>query len=1061
MKKVSLILLCLLFGGLGFMYAQTQITGTVTSSEDGEPLPGVSVVVEGTTIGTATDIDGGYSISVPEDATVLIYSSVGFGTQNVSINGRSVIDVVMEMDVVGLEEVVVTALGIKRSEKAIGYSSTTVSSEEITKTQATDVMSALSGKVAGVDITSTSSSPGASNAVVIRGMSSLGGTNQPLYVVDGVPIINNAIQSSDNVNGYYDFGSGNQMFNPNDVESVTVLKGAAATALYGNRAANGVVLISTKEGVKGQGLKVTINSSMEMSDILRLPEWQNDFGMGWDGHHTLIENGSWGPELDGTMRLWGTVYNNSQKLKPFEALPDNVADFFDYGLNYQNNVALSGGGENSTFYVSIGQASNDGIAPGDKDSFDKYTATFKGTQEFRRLKISPSVSVSRQNTSFLPTGQGFTVINNLSQIPRDVSIVGMSDYQTDPFDNLDYYFTPYGVINPYYALDNLKAENDAQKIHGKLQFDYEIFTGLTATYRFGIDASEDEREIAFPRLVTTPGTPNYGQVSEPGYVRTRMSRRSEMNHDLFLNYVRNFSGINLDVLVGMNSFDNKYRYVSADIANLDIPDFFDLSNSSESPTTNEYFEQKRMVGVFSNVELSYQDYVFLTLTGRQDYSSTLPKDNNSYFYPGTQLSFVFSELMPSMSNVISLGKVRLAWGRTGKDATPYLLDPYFVAGSNYNPFGNINFPLSQQNAFEVGNRLANANLQPEIRTELEGGLRMGFFQNRLGFDVTLYQSISDKQIFDLGLDYSTGYTSQTTNLGEIENKGVEIMVNVSPVRTSDFDWDINYNFTKNNEELVSLPEELGDKVSLGGLTTISFVAKVGEPLGLFEVSVPQKTAQGEIVVDGDGQPVPAAEKGIIPSANFDYTMGLTNTFRYKNISLSVDFDIRQGGLIYSRTKDISLFTGNLIETTYNDRRPFIVPNSVQAVTDVDGEMDADGSADDDFIENTTPIADDGLVTYWSNGYDKLDEAFLLPRSFTKLKRVVLRYALPGSLINRLPLSGVTVSVFGNNLLLWTPAENHHIDPESSTFGNDLESRYGEFSVYPPTRSFGASLNLTF
>jgi len=502
--------------------------------------------------------------------------------------------------------------------------------------------------------------------------------------------------------------------------------------------------------------------------------------------------------------------------------------------------------------------------------------------------------------------------------------------------------------------------------------------------------------------------------------------------------------------------------VGAKVENLDIPTFYNLTNSSEEPKPFEDLIQKRMIGLLGSVELSLKSYLFLTLTGRQDKTSTLPKDNNTYFYPGTQLSFVFSDLLPSdLQNVISLGKVRLAWGKTGKDASPYLLDPYYSQGSIYNPFNNITFPLSGQNSYEAGNRLANLTLQPEIRTETEGGIQMAFFKGRIGFDVTLYKSISNQQIFDLGLDYSTGYTQQTTNLGEIENKGVELMFNASPVRSTNFNWDINFNYTKNNEKLVSLPEELGDKVDLGGTTAIGYVAKIGYPLGLFEATVPQRTAIGQVVVGTDGQPVAAAEKAIIPKAAFDYTMGVTNTFGYKNINFSFDFDIRQGGLIYSRTKDITAFTGNMIETLYNDRNPFVIPNSVNAVSDADGLVDADGSASEDYIENTHPITDFGIISYWENGADQLDRAFLLPRSYIKLKRIVLSYTLPRTVVDKLPLQDIAVSVFANNLFLWTPAENHYIDPESSSFGNDLESRYGEYSVNPPTRSFGVNLKLVF
>jgi len=1067
MKRFTTLLALLVFACLQFLYAQeSQITGNVTSSEDGAPLPGVSIVIQGTTIGTVTDYDGNYSLTVPEDVQKLIFSFVGMVTQDITVDGRTTIDVVMDQDIVGLDEVVVTALGIKRSEKALGYAATTIDAEDIARTRTSDVMQSLAGKIAGVDITMSSSSPGASNAVIIRGMSSLGGSNQPLYVVDGVPILNTANFGGNPTNTLdfsYDFGAGNQMVNPDDVESVTILKGAAASALYGNRASNGVVLITTKAGQKNQDLKVEINSSFAMSDILRLPLYQNEFGMGWDGFHTMIENGSWGPRMDGSTRLWGTIYNNSQKLKPFTAKPDNIKDFYDYGYRFSNGVSVSGGSDQTTFYTSFSQTSDDGIVPTDNDSYDKYTVSLNGTHEYKKLTIRASAKLSRQFNKFVPTGQGFTTINNISQIPRDISIVSLRDYKTDPFDNLDYYFTPYGVINPYIALDLQSTDYKGQKLFGKIELEYEIIEGLDFTYRLGFDASDNESKRTFPRLVITPGTPNEGQVNEPGWSRKSMARRIETNQDFFFNFNKSVSDFQFNVVAGANLFSYEVSTSYSGVGNLDIPDFFDLSNTSETPSVNEYYAQKRLVGLYGNAEVAWKSMLYLTLTGRQDWSSTLPKDNNSYFYPGAQLSFVFSELLPgSLSNIISFGQARLAWGVTGKDADPYLLDPYFVAASLDNPFGDINFPLSTQNAFAVGNVLSNQNLQPEIRTESEVGLRMDFLQRRVGFDVALYDSKSEQQIYNLGLDYSTGYTSQTTNLGLIQNKGIELSVYGSPIRTSDFNWEVIVNYTKNNEKLVSLPKQLGDKVDLGGTTTISFVAQVGQPMGLFELTVPQKTADGKIVVNaGTGQPVAAAEKAIIPKAAFDYMVGISNIFSYKGLTLAFDFDIRKGGLIYSRTKDISLFTGNLKETTYNNRDPFVVLNSVNAIDDLDGVMDADGSATEDFVPNSTPIADDGLVTYWMNGYDKLDEAMLLPRDFVKLKRLSLGYTFNFNWMNTIGMENLTVSVFGNNLLLWTPEENYLIDPESSTFGNDLESKYGEFSVNPPTRSVGVNLNIVF
>ncbi len=364
MKRFTVLLVLFVFVGFALQAQGVQITGNVSSADDGAPLPGVSVVVKGTTVGTVTDINGDYTLSVPANATTLTFSFVGMQSKEVPISGQTKIDVTLESGVVGLDEVVVTALGIKRSEKAIGYASTTVGSDEINQTKSSDVVSALRGKVAGVQISNTSTDPGASNSVIIRGISSLNGNNQPLFVVDGVPITNNSVISADPLNNGFDFGNGANLINPEDVESMTILKGAAATALYGSRAANGVVLITTKSGKQGKGLGIEVNSSYEGSDILRLPAFQNEFGMGWNARHTLIENGSWGPKMDDRYHLWGNIYDNSQKLKPFVAMKDNVKDFFEYGQKFQNSVSFSGQNEQTKYYASFSQVNNNGLIPG-------------------------------------------------------------------------------------------------------------------------------------------------------------------------------------------------------------------------------------------------------------------------------------------------------------------------------------------------------------------------------------------------------------------------------------------------------------------------------------------------------------------------------------------------------------------------------------------------------------------------------------------------------------------------------------------------------------------------
>lgn len=1050
MKKISLLLAILVIG-INAAIAQTrQITGTVTSAEDGLSIPGVSVAVKGSSIGTITDIDGMYSLKVPTNAETIVFSFVGMQTLEVAITGDKV-DAVMQPDVVGLNEVVVTALGIKRSEKAIGYAASSVNADELTKTRNSDIMSGVAGKVAGVQISSSSSDPGASNSVIIRGVSSLGGSNQPLYIIDGVPMTNNT-SSSSSLDGGYDFGNAANLVNPDDVANITILKGASATALYGSRAANGVILITTKEG-SGKA-RIEVNSSVEFSDILRLPEFQNDFGMGWDAHHTLNENGSWGPRLDGSIRPWGSIYNNSQKIKPFVAQKDNIEDFFDYGIKYTNSAAISGGNETTTYYSSLSYINQDGMVPTDIDEYNKYTASFRGSHKIGKFKISTSLNYSQQENSFAQTGQGLTIINSLYQTPRDISIISLADYETDPFDNVDYYYTPYGITNPYYLINNTLAQYEQKKVFGKMQFDYEIMDGLNVMYRLSIDNSDDMSKLGSPEVQAAAGTPNANSsTNQEGSVSKSAVRRHQYTHDFTVAYDNQFDDFTFNALVGFNANERNVSSVGASVTGLDIPGFYDLSNSSSTPVASEYYSKRRIVGLLGTAEVGWKDLIYLTFNARNDWSSTLPKDNNSFFYYGIASSFVFSELFnDDTKRIFDLAKVRVAYGTTGNDAGPYQIDPSFVGSSIYNPFRNLNFPLNGQNAFELGNQLGNSALQPEISKEFEVGAQVKMFGNRFGVDFAYYHKKTTDQIYALTLAPSTGYTSQTTNLGEIKNTGFELLVEGTPIRTNDFSWNILVNYSKNDNELVSLPAELGTKISVGGLSTVGFVAEVGQPIGLFEGTVAQTTESGQVIVNpSTGRPLTATEKEIIGDSDYDYTMGITNSFSYKNVTLTADLDIRQGGYMYSRTKDINYFTGNVTQTTYNDRNTFIIPNSV-----IEDPNNA-GS----YIENTTPISKEDMDDYFSDGADKLDKTWLVSKSFVKLRRVALTYNLPKNLIANTPFKGISVTAYGNNLALWTPAENNLIDPEITTFGNDLQGKYGEFTANPSSRSWGLNLKLNF
>jgi TonB-linked SusC/RagA family outer membrane protein len=1066
-KKLTMILACF-FLSIGMALAQTKITGTVISSEDGEPVIGASIKVVGTNTGTVTNIDGTFSFSVPSMNSRLEISYIGMTTKTVKVGDN--MKIALDPDNHQLDEIVVTALGIKRSAKALGYSATQVGGDQIASARTNDVMSSLEGKVAGVTIANTSSDPGTSNSVVIRGYSSLSGNNQPLYVIDGVPLSNTSVSSSDNtstadgLNSGFDFGNGANAVNPEDVASLTVLKGAAATALYGSRAANGVILITTKTGSKNKkGIGVEYNGGLQLETLLRIPQMQNEFGMGWNGEKTMIENGSWGPKFDGSTLRWGNVYDNSQKLKSYVPIENNIKDFFDTGVRYSNNVSFNGASDATTYFVSLSQIHEDGIIPTDADSYKKYTFSARASHKIKDLTFSTSLNYSYQNNNFVTTGQkAGSMYNAIMQTPRDISIAEQKDL-TDPFNSPGYYYTPYGVTNPYYILNNYQNEYENERFYGKFQLDYDFLKYFRFTYRFGLDSNTGHRDFGQPNMSSIyNGDPDWSDAlkSLTGEVYQQTTRQREINQDAMVTFDMSLPhDLHVNAVGGFNGNERKYSYFSADVTNLSIPTFFNLSNSAEKPTVTQYSSLRRLMGVYAQAELSWKDMIYLTATARNDWSSTLPKDNRSFFYPGLTASWVFSELFnEDLKKIITFGKFRAAWGRTGNDANVYMTNSVFAqASSSSSGWGYSTFPFTKTNtnAYTEGNTLGSKTLSPEMTTETELGLNMAFLQNRLSFDLAYYNRVSDKQIFSLDMDPSTGYTAQNINLGKIRNRGIELLVNVTPVKVKDFQWDLSWNFTKNKNKVLSLPHELGGETEIYGLSGgTGLYAVEGGEMGVYKAYVAQKTPDGKIIVDEHGLPLKSEKTQIVGSMNNKYQMGFGCNLKYKSISLAVDFDVRQGGLLYSRTKSIEYFTGNAIQTAYNDRNPWIVPNSVVAAG-----TDAKGNTI--YAENTTALTPTNIYNYWNNGGTDMDAGFLVNKSYVKLRSVVLSWDLPNSWMRHTFLTGVRLSVYGNNLFVWTPSSNTFIDPECTSFGNDLEGNFGEYSANPSSRKFGFNLNVKF
>jgi TonB-linked SusC/RagA family outer membrane protein len=1068
MRKVFFVLSFFLLSSALAMAQTRTVSGTVLSGEDGEPLVGASVSVKGKNLGTATNQDGKFVLAnIPVTEKSLIVAYLGYETQEVAIANN--LQIVLKPSQTTLDEVVVTAMGISRSEKTLGYSVTKIDGEEIAALRNTNVVNSLAGKVAGLTVQSTSGDPGMASAVIIRGFGSINGSNSPLYIVDGVPLQSSTLQAS----GHSISIAGMSSLAQDDIESVNVLKGAAATALYGSRASGGVIVVTTKHGQKGKGHNFTLeyNGGLQAREVSLLPTFQNDFGQGWNGTQTFIENGSWGPKFDGSLQVYGPIWNHQQLLHKYSAVKNNVLDFFDTGITSNHNISLSGvSADNSMdYYLSYSNSNDDGIMPTKADSYNRNTLAFRnGYQAAKWLKVSSSVNIANYKTDVAGSYQGPSIIDGLYEHARDVSLIDKKDL-TSPFNTPEAYYTPYGITNPYWALANNYNHTEGKQLFGKLQADINPYKGLTFTYRYGFDYADYTMKMAEPLIALDDALidEDYGyapsQMNQDGYVYHRVNRNYETNHEFLVNYETNFDKLSVNAFAGSSINERFSTALIGQADGLAINGFWDLSNGSSWSTLSESQSKRRIVGLFGDVTFGYDDMVYLDVTARNDWSSTLPVGNNSYFYPGATLSWIFTRLLPT-NDILSFGKARLAYGQTGRDASPYQTSTSFGSAyaDGYYAGSIANFPMNGANAYISGLQLGSTKLQPEITTEFEAGLNLKFFNGRLEIDAAYYDRSTDKQIFAIPIDPSTGYTTWVTNFGEVNNKGVELMVNLTPLKTKNFRWDIGFNFAKNNNKVISLPEELeGGKINIyrfaAGNDAVYMYAEEGKPMGEFYTYLPLRVTDksspdyGKLIVDEYGQPVLSEDvQDTGRNMNHDWTGGLTSSFTAYGVTLSASLDIRKGGSMFSRTKNLMQFTGNGLVTTYNSRNPFVIPNSV-----VD-------NGDGTYSPNNQPIKlnDSSYQDYfdaygWGNG----GEAYLIDRSFTKLRNVSLSWAVPSKWVK--PLAGVTITAFANNLFVWTAKDNLYIDPESSTVGSDLSGQFGELYVNPSCRIYGCNLSVKF
>lgn len=1076
MKKLSMFIVLFMLASVLPLLAQTKtIRGTVTSSVESEgPLVGVAVTVKGTTTGTTTDINGKFTLVVPQNAATLVISYIGMKSQEIQIGDRTELSITLEPETMGLAEVVVTALGIKRSEKSIGYSASTVNSDEINSAKAPSLITGLQGKVAGLSI-SSGGGTGTSQKVYIRGVSSFTGSNQPLYVINGVPMSNNfagndiaGVNGVPNlVNNTVDFGNQANDINPDDVESVTVLKGASATALYGSRAANGVIMITTRRGPREGKLSVVYSGSVTASELLRAPQTQHNFGQGWP-YWDPAENGSWGPKLDGRKHVWGaysttdygpgsipSFYPGFKIMeKPFSYIENNLRSFYETGLEFQNNISISGGNEKNSFAISYGNTTSDGIIPTKADLFKRNLFSFRGDYRAPKFTASYDISYVRKDIKAVSSGQGSdgaTLFQELAQMPVDIPLTQLRDYNS-MYYNIDNFFTLYAE-NPYWVVDKNGNTYQDDRVYGKIELGQDLFSGTKILVRLGGDFT-NLRQRSFNAIAKiSPDTWNYiSKADEPGTYDEFNSYNGQIDASGLITGDYKFLGdFRLNAIAGINYNTRSYYYSDAYLYGLSVPDWYSLSNGSDKPLTISSKSKRILIGALGQFDFSYKEWAFLTLSLRNDWSSTLPPKRNSYFYAGINGAVLLTEAIPVLKEgkILNYAKLRAAWGQTGNDAPVYRTYGNNIPSRISLGFGNLNMPIGGVSGITLSNINGNINLKPEITTDTEFGADLRFLQNRIGIDVAYYMKSTKDQIISSSVAPETKFTSFTRNVGQVDNKGVEARLLLVPVETKDFQWEVISTFSRNRSKVVKLWDNV-QEYRFTGIYSVDFVAIVGQPLGVFKVPQAATTADGKVIVNSAGRPtVDPVNKKIVGSREPDFILGLNNRFTYKGLSLSTVLDYRRGGKFWSNTAQMQAFDGNSPITVFNERQPFLVPNSVRAV----------GTT---YVENDIPILGTSMYSYYTHSTNTLMyERMVLDKTFLKVRELTLSYVIPKKIISKTPIKALEVSLVGRNLLMWTPKTNNFVDPEGTNIGNDLLSDFGEFSAGPTSRFFGGNIKISF
>ena len=1018
MRKIAILLAFLLFAGLQGAFAQKSISGKVTSSEDGLGLSGVTVMIKGTTVGTLTDLNGAFTLSVPSDAAILAVSFIGMKTLEVPIGNQTVFNIILTPGILVLEEVIVTAFGISRQAKALTYAAQNVNSETLAEARSLNPVQGLSGKVAGLSITTASTGVGADSKVLLRGNRSIAGSSQPLYVIDGIPM------------------GGISNISPDDISSISILKGANAAALYGARANNGAIIITTKSGQdKGEGVAVDLGFTFQGTSAILLDKMQNEYGQGGNGIYSPGAIVSWGAKMDGTqVAHWTPDPNNPLYGKTYAYLPqpNNVKDYFQQGMEIATNlqVVMKTKTTNTAFSYTNTQAR--GIV--ESNNLHAHNINLRFGANFKdKLTVDTKVSVIKQEfENTFSTGEGFNnPMRYLYVLPRNIRTEDIQkfEYKNAAGQMRQHYWrwNDNGTGNAYWTRNRVLQPSNNWRSIGMMSLKYNITKDLSIMGRSAVDASFNQYELKMYN-------DTYTQAINGGYTKQNSSSYG-WNSDVLINFKKAFGNFNLDLNAGANSYKTEYQRITGSGVVFNIENLFALTNTA-NPRPSEDYTKKAVNSVYGFGEISWKNAIFLNITGRNDWSSTLPSNNRSYFYPSVGLTAVLSDLI-TLPQIITHFKLRGSYAIVGNDTDPYKLERTATVGT-----GGV---------ITLSNTLPNANLKPETTKSFETGFDLRLLKDRIRLGFTWYQTNTYDQLFATPVPATSGVASIFQNGADVQNRGAEITLGAAIVDGKDFSWDIDLNWAKNTSKILEIAEGF-DVLSFGTDFIREYKLVKGQPFGEVYAKSWLRDTNGNVIIATNG--IPRITPGMserVANWNPDWLGGINNTFRFKNFNLSFLIDIRQGGTFIAFTEAISAGSGIQEYTTIGR-----APGSLLFGRDVfKGEkgVTAEGAV------NTVATNSEAFWNNVGGRNNPTGGAFVRDASNIRMREIILGYNLPKSIISGTFIKAARISLVGRNLF-FLHNKNKYIDPEIMIGTSNTYEGESAFPL-PTTRTYGASLNFSF